>query len=136
LVDGPDLPQRVAAVTGNAEIMLAFDCVGDTTTQDLLNSIALYGTVVVYSGMSGKPCVVSGPRLLFYGQSIRSFWVFNWLRDFAKPDKLTEIYEFLAPMVVTGAISSPVAATFTFEQYVDALAVAARFSGKAILTPR
>jgi NADPH:quinone reductase-like Zn-dependent oxidoreductase len=136
LVDGPDLPQRVAAVTGSAEIMLAFDCVGDTTTQALLSSIALYGTVVVYSGMSGKPFAVSGPRLLFYGQSIHGFWVFNWLRDITNHDRLTEIYEFLTPLVISGALSSPVAQTFTFDEHLDALAVAARFSGKAILMPR
>jgi NADPH:quinone reductase-like Zn-dependent oxidoreductase len=135
LIDGPDLPQRVAAVTDNAKIMLAFDCVGDTTTEDLLKSMPLYGNVVVYSGMSGKPFTVSGPRLLFYGQSLHGYWVFNWLQDAANLDKLTDIYAYLAPLVVCGAISSPVDNTFTFDQFADAVAVAARFSGKAILTP-
>lgn len=135
LMDGPDLPRRVAEATGNAKIMLALDCVGNNATQDLLNSIALHGTVVVYSGMSGKPFTASGPRLLFYGQSIRGFWVFNWLRDPANLDKLTAIfYSQLAPMVVFGEISTPVAGVFAFEDHLEALTVAANFSGKAILT--
>jgi hypothetical protein len=33
-------------------------------------------------------------------------------------------------------LSLPVTETFTFHEHLDALAVAARFSGKAILTPR
>ena len=37
LMDGPDLPRRVAEATGNAKIMLALDCVGNSATQDLLN---------------------------------------------------------------------------------------------------
>lgn len=135
LIDGPDLPQRVTAATENADIMLAFDCVGDTTTEELLKSLALHGNVVVYSAMSGKPFALSGPRLLFLGQSVHGYWVFNWLNDAGNCDKLTDIYAYLAPLVVSGAISSPVADTFGFDQFAEAATAAARFHGKAILTP-
>jgi len=36
LIDGPDLPKRVAAETGKAPIALAVDGVGDTSTTNLL----------------------------------------------------------------------------------------------------
>ena len=39
LVEGPELPKRVAEATGKTSIALALDCVGDTATQNLLNSI-------------------------------------------------------------------------------------------------
>lgn len=135
LVDGPDLPQRVAEVTGNAEIMLALDGVGSSATQDLLNSIARYGTVVVYSGMSGEPFTASGPRLLFCGQSICGFWIFNWLRHSANLCNLAEVYDDLGALVLSGALSSPIAGAFDFDHYLEALEVAAKFGGKAILTP-
>lgn len=135
LVDGPDLGARITEATGGEAIPLAFDCVGDTATQDLLNAVTRFGTVVIYSGMSGKPFVASGPRLLFYGQTICGFWVFNWLQDGANHDKLVAIYEELTPLVVSGAISSPVAGVFTFDRYLEALAVAANFRGKSILAP-
>lgn len=134
LVDGPDLPRRVAAATDKAPIPLALDCVGDSATQRLLESIALYGTVAVYSGMSGKPAAVSNPHLIFQSQSIRGFWIFNWLRN-PDPDKTAALYEELAAMVASGAISLPVAGRFGFERHADAIALAARYSGKAILTP-
>ena len=77
-------------------------------------------------------------RLLrpFYGRSIRGFWVFNWLRDPANLDKLTAIfYTQLAPMVVFGEISTPVAGVVALEDHLKALIVAANFSGKASLHP-
>ena len=132
LVDGPDLPARVATATDKARISLAVDGVGDAATQNLLSSIALYGTVVVYSGMSGKPFTVSGPRLLFYGQSIHGFWIFNWFRS-PSPEKATAMYEELALMVASGGLSSPVAGEFSLERYSEALALAEKYSGKAIL---
>jgi NADPH:quinone reductase-like Zn-dependent oxidoreductase len=134
LVDGPDLPQRVADATGNAQIGLALDGVGDSATQNLLSSIALYGTVIVWSGMSGKPFNVSGPRLLFFSQSIRGFWIFNWFRA-PEAEKVRAMYEELASLVASGALSFPVVDQYSFEQYPEALAVAAKYSGKAILRP-
>jgi hypothetical protein len=38
-------------------------------------------------------------------------------------------------MVASEAISIPVAGQFSFNQYQQALALAAKYSGKAILTP-
>jgi NADPH:quinone reductase-like Zn-dependent oxidoreductase len=55
LVDGPDLPPRVAVAIGKARITLALDYVGGSAAQRLLDSIVLYGMVVVYSSMSGQP---------------------------------------------------------------------------------
>jgi NADPH:quinone reductase-like Zn-dependent oxidoreductase len=134
LVDSPDLPQRVAAATCKVPIQLALDGVGDSATQNLLNSIALYGTVVVWSGMSGKPAAVSNPHIIFQSQSIRGFWIFNWFRE-PNLEKVAALYEELASMVASGAISFPVAGQFSFNQYPEALDVAAKYGGKAILTP-
>ncbi len=134
LVDGPELPQRVAAATGKAPIQLALDGVGDSATQNLLNSIGLYGTVVVWSGMSGKPASVSNPHIIFQSQSVRGFWIFNWFRE-PNFKKVTALYEQLASMVASGAISFPVTGQFSFNRYSEALDVAAKYSGKAILTP-
>lgn len=134
LIDGPDLPWRVAAATGSASIALAFDCVGDTATQHLLNSLAVCGMVVVYSGMSGKPATVSNPHIIFQNQSIRGFWIFNWFRS-PNLEKTAAMYDELAQMVASGALSLPVAGQFSFNQYREAFALAAKHSGKAILTP-
>ena len=91
LVDGPDLPRRVAGATGNAKISLALDGVGGSATQRLLDSIVEYGTVAVYAAMSGAPSAVAGPQLIFLGQSIRGFWIVNWLQAQTSFDKVTTV---------------------------------------------
>ncbi|MBV8352050.1 MAG: zinc-dependent alcohol dehydrogenase family protein [Verrucomicrobia bacterium] len=135
LVDGPDLSKRVAEATDKAPIRLALDGVGDSATQDLLNCIALYGTLVIWSGMSGKPFTASGPQLLFHEQTIRGMWIFNYFRT-PNIEKVAAMYQELAVMAASGAIFFPVAGQFSFNQFADAIAVAEKFSGKAILTPK
>jgi trans-2-enoyl-CoA reductase len=66
-------------------------------TRHLLNSVGLYGTVVVYSGMSGKPAMVSNPHIIFQSQSVRGFWIFNWFKS-PNPEKIKALYEELAAM--------------------------------------
>ena len=45
------------------------------------------------------------------------------------------MYDRLAPLVASGAISAPVAGTFRFSQIAEAVAVAEKNCGKALLTP-
>ena len=134
LVDGPDLPKRVAEAADKAPIRLALDGVGDSATQDFLNCIALYGTLVIWSGMSGKPFTASGIQLLFHEQTIHGMWIFNNFRN-PNPEKVAVMYQELAAMAATGAIFFPIAGQFSFNQFADAIAVADKFSGKSILTP-
>jgi len=134
LVEGPELPKLVAAATGKAPISLAIDMVADTATMNLMNSIAPNGTVILYSVSSQKPLVGSGIQLIFNNQSIRGFWLINWFKT-ATPDKLAAMYDHLASMVASGAISAPIAASYRFEKFPDALALAAKRGGKVILTP-
>ena len=135
LVDGEDVPKRVAEATDKAPIKIALDGVGDSVTQEFLNSIASFGTVMVWSAMSGKPFNAFGPPLLFRDQTIRGMWIYNWYK-LLSPEKITAMYAELAPLVISGALAFPVAGQFSFEQYRDALEVAAKYRGKAILTPR
>jgi NADPH:quinone reductase-like Zn-dependent oxidoreductase len=132
LADGPDLAKRIAAATDKAPIELALDGVGDTATQALLDSVSYSGTVVAWSGMSGKPFTVSGPQLLFRNQTIRGFWIFNWFRA-PSHDKLVAMYEELIPLMASGAISYPVAGVYSFERVHEALEVGGKLNGKAIL---
>ena len=134
LVDGEDVPKRVAEVTDKTPIQLALDGVGDTATQNFLNSIAPYGTVMVWSALSGKPFSVFGPPLLFRDQTIRGMWIYNWYQTLSS-EKIIAMYAELAPLVVSGALSFPVAGRFSFDQYLSALDVASKYSGKAILIP-
>jgi NADPH:quinone reductase-like Zn-dependent oxidoreductase len=135
LVDGPELPQQIAAATGGARIALALDGVGGPTTQRLLDSIGLYGKVVLWGRMSGLPSTINSVPILFTGKSLHGFWIVNWLKIPGNRERLTAIYEELAPLVASGALSIPVAGEFALARYADALALASKLKGKAILYP-
>lgn len=134
LVDGPDLAKRVAKETGGAPIALAIDGVADTSTMNLMACLAAKGVLVFYSAISGKPFIGPAPSLIFRDVSLRGFWLANWFNT-TTPDKITAMYDYLAPLVASGAIKSPVAGTFSFAQFPEAVAVAAKNRGKALLTP-
>jgi mitochondrial enoyl-[acyl-carrier protein] reductase / trans-2-enoyl-CoA reductase len=134
LVEGPELPKLIAAATGKAPISLAIDMVADTATLNLTNAIAPNGTVVLYSASSQKPLIGSAIQMIFNNQSIRGFWLINWFKT-ATPDKLAAMYGHLASMVASGAIAAPVAASYRFENFFEALTLAAKRGGKVILTP-
>jgi NADPH:quinone reductase-like Zn-dependent oxidoreductase len=134
LVDGPDLAKRVAAETGNAPIALAVDGVADTSTTGLLDCLTDKGVHVFYSAMSRKPLIAAAQPLIFRDISIRGFWLANWFKT-ATPDRITEMYDRLTPLVASGAISSPIAGTFGFGQIAEAVAVASKNRGKVLFTP-
>jgi len=102
----------------------------------LLDSIGLYGKVVLWSRMSGEPATIDSVPVLFTGKSLHGFWIVNWLKIPGNRERLTVIYEEIAPLVASGAISIPVAGEFALDQYLGALDVASKFSGKAILRPK
>jgi len=133
LVDGPDLANRVAAGTGKAPIALAVDGVGDTSTTNLLGCLAEKAVHVFYSTISGKPSIVPATHFIFRDISMRGFWLANWFKD-AKPHQITEMYDRLTPLVASGAISAPIAGTYSFAEIAEAVAVASKKRGKALFT--
>jgi NADPH:quinone reductase-like Zn-dependent oxidoreductase len=135
LVDGPDLAKRVAAETGNAPITLALDSVGDTSSMDLMNCLSENGVLVSYGAISRKPMIVPTGSLIFKKQSIRGFWLVHWYQS-AKPDEITAMFDHLVPLVAAGTISTPVAATYGFDQVREAIAKAAQGGGKVLFTPQ
>jgi NADPH:quinone reductase-like Zn-dependent oxidoreductase len=134
LVDGPDLSKRVAAETGGAPIALAIDGVADTATMNLLACLAPKGVLVFYSAISGKPFIGPAQPFIFRDIAMRGFWLANWFNR-ATADQIAAMYERLAPLVASGTISAPVAATYRFSQIPEAVAVAQKNRGKALFTP-
>ncbi|WP_213742248.1 zinc-dependent alcohol dehydrogenase family protein [Bradyrhizobium sp. dw_411] len=131
LVDGPDLAKRVASATGDALISLALDGVGDMSTMNLLGCLADKARLVAYSAMSGKPFVGDARLLIYREMTLHGFWLGHWFKR-TTPQDYVQMYERLAPLVVSGAIRTPVAQTFTFDQASEAVKAAARYQGKIL----
>jgi hypothetical protein len=52
-----------------------------------------------------------------------------------RPEDITPMFDRLAPLVAAGAISTPVAATYGFDQVGEAITKAAQSGGKVLFTP-
>ena len=134
LIDGPDLAKRVTAGTGNAPITLALDGVSDTSPMNLMSCLSESGVLVSYGGVSRKPMVVQPGSFIFKKQTIRGFWLLHWYQS-AKPDEIAAMFDYLAPLVASGSISTPVVATYGFEQVAEAIAKAGETGGKVLFMP-
>jgi NADPH:quinone reductase-like Zn-dependent oxidoreductase len=137
LVDGPDLAQRVVAITGKAgRPRLGIDAVAGEATMRLGASLADGGTLVNYGMLSGTPCAVHPGEVIFRDVSLRGFWLSRWFAT-ASLEERRETYAGLTELVAKGVIHVPVEATYPLDRVAEALAHAAREGrgGKVLLTP-
>jgi len=91
--------------------------------------------LVSYGGMSRKPMAVQPGSLIFKKQSLRGFWLLYRYQT-AAPDEITKMFDHLAPLVAAGEISTPVTATYAFDQLTEAITKAAQSGGKVLFTPK
>jgi len=101
---------------------------------NLMNCLSESGVLVCYGGTSRRPMVVQPGSLIFKKQTIRGFWLLYWYQS-AKPDEITAMFDRLAPLVAAGTISTPVAATYGFDEVQEAITKAAQSGGKVLFTP-
>ena len=74
--------------------------------------------------MSNAPFALPAPELIFNDVRVRGFWLKRWL-DTTSTDEITAAYARLAGLVADGTLYAPVAATYSLDQYHDALVHAA-----------
>ena len=97
--------------------------------------IEAYGNPTgILRGNESKPTAGQPGRLICRKQTLRGSWLRHW-HPSASPDDVTAMFDRLAPLVAAGTISTPVAATYGFDQVGEALANAPRSGGKALFTP-
>ena len=82
-----------------------------------------------------EPMAVQPGGLIFKKQTIRGFWLLYWYQS-AKTDEITAMFDRLAPLVAAGTISTPVAATYRFDEVQEAITKAAQSRGKVLFTPK
>ena len=72
--------------------------------------------------------------LIFRKQTVRGFRLRYWYQS-ASPDDVTAMFDRLAPLVAAGTVSTPVAATYGFDQVGKAIANATQSGGKVLFAP-
>lgn len=137
LVDGPDLADRILAVTGKSDRpRLAIDAVAGNATQRLGKAVTEGGVIVNYGMLSGSPCEVDPGDVVFRDVTLRGFWLAKWFAT-ARPDEIQATYAKLIGMIASGALHVDVEAAYPLARIREALAHAAREArmGKILITP-
>lgn len=136
LIDGPDLTQKIAKVTGNAPVVLAIDAVGGETFTRLADSLADGGTLVTYGLLSGKPATLNPAMAIFNDVRIRGFWLAKWFQVTSTAEKQKAFGEII-PLIASGALRANVDSRFTVGEIKQAVTRAAQRgrNGKVLVVP-
>jgi len=120
LLDGRDLATRVAAATGKAPVRLGLDSIGGEATFSLASALARDATLVAYAALSGKPSSINPLNVIFRGLTIKGFWLGH--PDFKNTPAYHGALRESARLVAEGRLQAPVAATYPFARFSEAVA--------------
>jgi NADPH:quinone reductase-like Zn-dependent oxidoreductase len=135
LIDGDDLPQRIADTLGGRSLRLALT--GGATVEALAGATESGGTVVAYSSVTGQSPALPLGDLVFRELTLRGFWVIKWLRE-ASRTEIEATYGLLGALLDEGVLHAEVDSTYPLDDHQRALARARENgrSGKVLFTPR
>ena len=138
LLDGEDLPQRVAAATDGAPIRFAIDAVAGEATTRLARCLATDGVVAVYGLMSMQSCRVPADLMFLNNLRLQGFFTPHYERGLPR-ERWLEIMRDLGEWAADGTLRAKIAATYPLEQVHEAfrheLQSGAARDGKVILLP-
>jgi NADPH:quinone reductase-like Zn-dependent oxidoreductase len=110
---------------GQPRIRGALDAIGGRATARLARCLHDGGVVINYGLLSGEDCSIRPHELVFRGVRLEGFWLSSWFRG-AGAQRIRTMYDELAELMRSGAISAPIAATYRFERIAEALAHSAQ----------
>ena len=135
LLDGNDLAQRVAAVTGGSMPVMGYDAVGGAATGRLSSTLVDGGSLIVYGLLSGDDCCVPPRDLVFRDVRLQGFWLATWLRR-QQPSYIHEQFNALIEKIRSGELDIPVEATYPLSHAREAVAHAmSSRRGKVLFCP-
>jgi trans-2-enoyl-CoA reductase len=104
VIKDTDLTDRdvVKAITTDASIRLAFNCVGGKTTSNMLKLLASDAYVITYGAMAREPLILPATPLIFKGLTAKGFWVSKWHQD--HPQERKEELAWLCQKIQSGEL--------------------------------
>lgn len=136
LIDGADLPERIAEATNDAPVSLAIDAVGGQTFGRLARSLTEGSTIVSYGALSGQPVTVSPALTIFSDIRIRGFWLSKWFQTASMAEKQAAFGQVI-PLIASGALKADIDSRFSVSEIKQAVTRAAERgrSGKVLIVP-
>jgi len=120
LVESDQLVQQIGEITGANRVRLAFNCVGGESALRLASALSREGVLVTYGAMGRQPMRIPNGLLIFKNLVWTGFWITAWYKH-ATEEQVRETYASIFPLVASGALNVPVAATYPLDQFKEAI---------------
>lgn len=136
LVDDRDAAKAALKATNGKKAKLALNSVGGSSALGMCKMLADGGTLVTFGGMDRDPAPFPTRYLIFNDVRLRGFWVSKWYRE-ASREEILALHKDVFGFMENAKIRVDVAATYSLEQYKEALAHSQKSGkeGKVLFTP-
>ena len=136
VVAGDTLTDDIKAATDGAPIKLAIDAVAGDTFTALAQALDFGGTIVSYGAMSMTPPQLPSTTVIFNDVRVRGFWLAKWYET-ASQEAKQAAFGTLIPAIMSGALKTKIAKTFTLDDIKSAVTLAGQGErdGKVLLLP-
>ena len=118
IVDQPGALDEIRARIRDARVPLGIDGVAGEASATIAGVLSEFGTLVVYALMSGKPVTIPPLDLIAKRVLVKGFFLNHPDVELKIPSALRET----APLVASGAIRVPIAATYRLTAFREAVA--------------
>ncbi len=118
--DNKDAAKQIKSAIGSHSAKLGLNAVGGSSALTICKCLSDKATLVTYGGMDRQPSPFPTRYLIFNDLSLRGFWVSQWYRD-ASRATIERMHETIAEKMQAGAISTPVEATYSLNEWKPAL---------------
>jgi NADPH:quinone reductase-like Zn-dependent oxidoreductase len=132
-VESNALGQQIREVAAFDRIPLALNCVGGESALRLANALSRRGVLVTYGAMGRQPMRIPNGLLIFKNLVWTGFWITAWYKH-ASQEEMVDMFSDIFPLLATGALSVPVAATYPLDDFREAIrhASAEKRGGKVL----
>ena len=119
-VESDQLVEQIGEIVPMGRARLAFNAVGGESALRLANALSREGVLVTYGAMGRQPIRIPNGLLIFKNLVWTGFWVTAWYKH-ASQDEIVDMYDSIFPLLASGALSVPVAATYRLEEFKEAI---------------
>ena len=120
LVESDQLAREIGETAAAGRVRLALNAVGGESALRLANALSREGVMVTYGAMGRQPIRIPNGLLIFKNLVWTGFWVTHWYKH-ASEEQTREMFASIFPLVASGALHVPVAATYPLDQFKEAI---------------
>lgn len=114
-----DLKQEVKTLTGGKGVDYIFDAVGGKLGDQVLNTLAYNGTMMVFGRLSQESAPLNSGLLIFKNLTIKGFWLTTWMTSLSKEEKI-EVTQAVLGDLMKSNLKVEVEKTYSLDEVAEA----------------